>query len=145
MGDLLCCFFVDGDSVRQIPNEMMVRVTERKEKMPEYRGKAVKFVEAFVAEDVRIPESVHMRGCIRYFDDEGYLDEKKLSDEIRLYTELNRSTPAPGDEESTVVEAAHRFIRKRLDDEHNWKPDEKTVAKITELLCGTRLRPWRGD
>ena len=68
------------------------------------------------------------------FDPEGRLREDEREKVTRLSMELVE--PLSGDQSDTVINARHKFARKRFDREYRWTPTEEIGAAIYTAIFG---------
>ena len=125
MGTSLRIFLVnDDDSVQSLPLARYERLMrhDSKESLPQYAGKRVRYAMVVVDFINRIPtEILRTEYSFLSFDSEGRLD---LGDkEKQLMLGLNMVPPLLADEdEPEIIDARHRFAKKRYDNEYSWTP-----------------------
>jgi hypothetical protein len=141
MGVSLRVFLVlDDDSLQRLPLSRFERLFRGhpKERLPQFSGKRVRY--ALVAADLinRKPVEILM---IQYgyltFDSEGRIDAAEREEKMRLSVDM--VPPVATERESlNVVDAEHRFAKKRYDSEHKWTPSPEIEAAIVEAIFGLR-------
>ncbi len=141
MGVSLRVFLVlDDDSLERLPHSRFERLFRGhpKERLPEFSGKRVRYALAAVDLVNRKPVEILM---IQYayltFDSEGRIDTAEREQEMRLG--VNMVPPVATERESlNVVDAEHRFAKKRYDSEYRWTPSPEIEAAIVEAIFGPR-------
>ena len=139
MGIGLRIFLVnDNDFVHRLPLTKFERLRRRytEECLPQYAGKRVRYALVVTEMERRNPVAIHrIQYAFLHFDSEGRLDIKEQEREARLAVELFPSIP---DEEHPpqVIDAQHRFARKRYTDEYKWTPSLEMEAAIVEAVFG---------
>jgi len=141
MGMSLRVFLVlDDDSLQRLPLSRFERLFHGhpKERLRQFSGKRVRY--ALVAADLinRKPVEILM---IQYgyltFDSEGRIDDVEREEKMRLSVDM--VPPVASERESlNVVDAEHRFAKKRYDSEHKWTPSPEIEAAIVEAIFGLR-------
>ncbi|HID30469.1 MAG TPA: hypothetical protein EYP19_10765 [Desulfobacterales bacterium] len=141
MGISLRIFVVDDDDlIKRIPLTRYERLFryDPKERFPEYAGKRVRYAEVAVELVQRKPvEILRMLYFIMSFDSEGRIDASEHEKETRLAMELLPPFGADG-QPSQVIEAQHRFAKKRYDNEYRWTPSPEIEAAIIKAIFGSR-------
>ena len=79
----------------------------------------------------------HIDYFMLIFDDKGRIDQKEWTRGVRLALELLPSV-TEGTHPKQVIDARHRFIRKRYDHEFKWKPGRKIEEEIVAATFGLR-------
>jgi len=135
MGIGLRIFLVhDDDSIERLPVARYERLLrgDPKESFPQYANKWVRY--ASVALDLvnRKPvEVLYLHYGILWFDTEGRIDIDEQEKEWRLGVELIPSL-LPENQASRLIDARHKFARKRYDDQYRWTPSKEVVAAIAK-------------
>jgi hypothetical protein len=106
------------------------------ESLPEYAGKRVRHALLVVDLVNRRPvEIVHTEFAWLSFDSEGRLDRSEKEKEIRL--SMQAIPPLLDEKDSEqLVDARHRFAKKRYDSEYRWKPSPEIEAAIFPAIFG---------
>jgi hypothetical protein len=128
----------DNDSLQRIS---MVRLTrllhfDRRESLQQYAGKRVRCAMVFLEVAGR---QVHGIRKIDYFllpfDDKGQIDKNDWEKGMRLGMEL---LPSILNEEhpKKVINAQHRFAKRRYEHEFKWKPSRKVEEAIVAAVFG---------
>jgi len=141
MGLSIRIFLVDDDdSLHRLALSRYERLLkgDPKESIPQYAGKRVRH--AFVVVDLvnrRPVEIVHFEFSWLSFDSEGRLDRSDKEKEARL---AMRAIPPllGGDDSEQVIDASHRFAKKRYDSEYRWKPNWEIETAIVEAIFGRK-------
>jgi transposase len=127
----------DNDSMTRMPVKRFNRLIRRDpaERFPEYAGKRVRYALIVIESENRKPVEV-LKAQYSYmaFDPEGRLREDEREKVTRLSMELVE--PLSGDQDETVINACHKFARKRFDREYRWAPTEEIGAAIYTAIFG---------
>ena len=140
MGLSLRIFLVDDDdSLRRLPLARYERLLrgEAGESLPQYAGRRVRYVLVSVDVVDRKPvEIVHIQYSTLAFDSKGRLDQVDRKRKAKLAMDL---LPAlSGDDPEQVIDARHRFAKKRYDSEYRWKPSLGIEAAIINAIFGSK-------
>ena len=140
MGLILRIFLVDDDdSLRRLPLARYERLLrgEAGESLPQYAGRRVRYVLVSVDVVDRKPvEIVHTQYSTLAFDSKGRLDQVDRKRKAKLAMDL---LPAlSGDDPEQVIDARHRFAKKRYDSEYRWKPSLGIEAAIINAIFGSK-------
>ena len=140
MGTTIWIFFVnDDDSIQRFPLARFGQLVERnpKECLLKYAEKRVRYVEVALELEQRKPVGIlRILYLILPFDSEGRVDAAEQEKERRLGIEM--MSPILMDRDSKqVVEARHRFAKRRFDNEYRWKPIQKMEAAIIKAIFGS--------
>ena len=139
MGLSIRIFIVDeDDSLRRLALARYERLLrdDPDESIREYAGKRVRY--ALIVVDLvnrRPVEIVHAEFSWLSFDSEGRLDRSEKEKEARMAMES--IPPMLGEKDSErLVDARHRFVKKRYDSEYRWKPTSEIEAAIFGAILG---------
>ncbi len=137
MGITVWIFIVnDDDSIQRFPLARFGRLIERNpnERLPQYAGKRVRYVEAALELEQKKPVSIlRLLYLILPFDSEGRIDAAEQEKERRLGVEM--LPPIGIDRDSKqVIEAGYRFAKKRFDNEYRWTPTPEIEAFILKAI-----------
>ena len=141
MGISLRIFLVnDDDSVQGLPLAQYDRLLQRdpKECLPQYAGKQLRY--ALVVVDLvnrRPVEILRIQYSLLSFDSEGRVDPADREKEAKLAFEVLPPLPIKR-RDMQVIDAQHRFAKKRYDDEYRWTPSPEIQAAIVEVIFGSR-------
>ncbi|NQT56357.1 MAG: hypothetical protein HQ551_09030 [Desulfobacteraceae bacterium] len=139
MGISLRIFLVnDNDSIQRFPLARFERLIQRdpKERLPQYAGKRVRYVEVALELEQRKPIGIlRILYLIMPFDSEGRVDATEQEKEQRLGIDMIPPM-LPDRDSSQVVEARHRFAKKRFDNEYRWKPTQEIEFAIMKAIFG---------
>jgi hypothetical protein len=69
------------------------------------------------------------------FDRNGRIDKKEWEKEMRLGMELLPFNP-DGEHPKQVIDARHRFAKRRYEHEFKWKPSRKLEEAIVSAILG---------
>jgi hypothetical protein len=116
----------ENDSMTRMPVKRFNRLIRRDpvERFPEYAGKRLRYALIVIESENRKPVGV-LRAQYSYmaFDQDGRLREDERENATRLAAE-------------TVINARHRFAKKRFDREYRWTPTEEMGAAIYTAIFG---------
>jgi hypothetical protein len=139
MGIGLRIFLVtDDDSIERLAVTRYERLLkgDPRESLPQYANKRVRY--ASVALDLvnRKPvEVLYLHYGILRFDGKGRIDIDEQEKEWRLGAELMPSL-LPEYQASRLIDARHKFARKRYDDHYRWTPSKEVVAALVREIFG---------
>ena len=104
--------------------------------LPEYAGKRVRYVHVAVELENRTPIKVVMsQFSYLTFDTDGKIDQSSMEKEMRLGIEM----VAPvllGSQPENVVDARHRFAKKKFSDRYLWQPSQNIIDAIGQAIFG---------
>jgi hypothetical protein len=136
MGIAIWIFIVNDESIQRFPLARFERLIERdpNERLPQYAGKRVRYVEAAVELEQRKPVGIlRILYLILPLDSEGRVDAAEQEKERRLGAEI--MPPIVMDRDSKqVIEAGYRFAKKRFDNEYRWIPTPEIEAAILKAI-----------
>jgi len=126
----------DDDFIKRLPLTRYERLLRRnsKERLPQYAGKRVRFAEVAVELEERKPVRI-IRAVygILPFDFEGRIDAAEYEKEMRLSAEM--MPPILADRLSPkIVDAKHKFAKKRFNDQFRWEPTFQIEKSIVEAI-----------
>ena len=139
MGLSIRIFFLgDDDTLERFPFARYERLLngDPKEHLTEYAGKRVRCILAVVDLANRTPVSILRTECSYLnFDSGGKIDTAYIEKGSKML--FDGMEPFP-DEESPpeVVDARHRFARKRYENEYLWEPTQEIITKLMEAIFG---------
>ena len=139
MGIAIWVFLVnDDDSIQRFPLARFERLIDRdpKERLPQYAGKRVRYVEVALELEQRKPVGIlRILYLVLPFDSEGRVDVAEQEKERRLGIEMMPPILDRGSKQ--VVEAGHLFAKKRFDNEYRWEPTQEMESAIIEAIFGS--------
>ena len=139
MGTGIRIFFVDDDgAIKRFPLTRYLRLTERdpNERLPEYANTRVRCVEAAMELEQRKPVDIlRLLYIILFFDAEGRLDATEKEKEWQLSAEI--APPFLEQESKQVVDARHRFAKRRFHHKYRWEPTQETEFAVMEAIFGS--------
>ncbi len=104
--------------------------------LPRYAGKRIRCAMAVLEVAGRQVQTIrHIDYFLLPFDDKGRVDKKEWTRGVRLALELLPSG-LEGMHPKQVVDARHRFMKKRYDHEFKWNPSRKMEEKIVSAILG---------
>ena len=139
MGIGLRIFLVnDDDSLERLAVARYDRLLRRdpEECLPQYAGKRLRY--ALVAYEVenRIPvEILKIEYNYLSLDSEGRIDAGEEEKERRMAVDLFPPV-LPEEQAGQVIDAKHRFAKKRYDNEYRWTPSPEVEAAIVRAIFG---------
>jgi hypothetical protein len=126
----------DNDSLQRISMLRLTRLLhfDRRESLPQFAGKSVRCAMAFL--EVAGRQVLAIRNIdyfLLQFNDKGRIDKKDWEKGMRLGMEL---LPPPHDEQypKQVIDAQHRFAKRRYEHEFKWKPSRKVEEAIVAAI-----------
>jgi hypothetical protein len=139
MGLSIRIFIVeDDDTINRLPLARYERLLKRDpdERLLEYAGKQVRYALNVVDLFNRRPiEIVKDEFGFLFFDDEGRLKVSELKKEESLAFDM-LAPLFPDQTNSRVIDAQHKFAKKRYFNEYSWSPTDEIKAAITEAIFG---------
>ena len=130
-------FLIDSDdSLQRFSMARLNRLLrfDSKETLPRYAGKRVRCAMLFLEMIDRRPVGIQNMDCfVIPFDAKGRVDRKEWERSMRLAMEL---LPPVLDKQSSkqVIDARHRFLRRRYDHEFKWRPTRKVEEAIVDAI-----------
>ena len=126
----------DDDSIKRLPLTRYERLFRRdpNEQLLQYAGKRVRFAEVAVELEERKPvRIIKVVYGILPFDSEGRIDTAEYEKEMRLSAEM--MPPILADRLSPkIVDAKHKFAKKRFNDQFRWEPTYQIEKSIVEAI-----------
>jgi hypothetical protein len=130
-------FFVDdNDSIQRISMARLERLLhfDRAESLPQYAGKRVRCAMVFVEVAGREVLAIsHIEYSLLQFNDKGRIDKKEWEKGMRLGMELLPYIP-DSEHPKKVINAQHRFAKRRYEHEFKWKPSRKVEEAIVAAI-----------
>ena len=130
----------DNDSLQRLSMARLDRLLQfdKRVTFPQYAGKRIRCAMAVLEVDGRQVLTIsHIDHFILPFDGKGRIDKEEWSRGVRLSLELLPSVLEKVSPEQ-VIDARHRFIKRRYDHEFKWKPTWKMEERIVAAICGLR-------
>jgi transposase len=139
MGLSIRVFIVeDDDTIKRLPMIRFERLLNRdpNEKLSKYAGKRVRYALIVVDLVNRRPiEIVKDEFAYLNFDDEGRLELSEHEQaESLAFDMLNFFSLKQKDKR--VIDARHKFAKKRYFDKYRWEPSDEIIAAISEAIFG---------
>ena len=105
-----------------------------RETLPQYAGKRIRCAMVFLKIVDRRPVGVRNMDCfVIPFDARGRIAKKEWTRRVRLALELLPSVPG-GMYSKQVIDARHRFMKRRYDHEFKWKPSREVKEAIVAQI-----------
>jgi hypothetical protein len=128
--------FDDNESLQQLSMARLDRLLrfDRGESLPHFGGKRVRFARVFVETAGRqILAITHIDYFLLPFDSKGQINKKEWEKGMRLGLEL---LPSLINDQHTkqIVDARHRFAKRRYEHEFKWKPTRKVEEAIVAAI-----------
>ena len=143
MGIGLRIFLIgDDDSIQRLSLARYERLLRRdpRERLPRYAGKRVRYALVVLEVAERRPvEIIRIQYSFLHFDSKGSIDASDQEREARLGSEMLPTIPKEPDS-THVVDARHRFAKKRFDDAYKWTSTPEIEATIVEAIFGKHRR-----
>jgi hypothetical protein len=139
MGLSIRIFIVeDDDTIKRLPLTRYERLHkhDRDERLLKYAGQRLRYALIVVNLVNRKPvEIVKDEFGFLFFDDEGRLKKSEHGKEESLAFDM--LTPLFSDQtNSRVIDARHKFAKKRYFDKFSWTPTDEIIAAIAEAIFG---------
>ena len=139
MGLSIRVFIVeDDDTIKRLPLARYERLLRHDpdERLSRYAGKRVRYALIVVDLVNRKPIEVVRDEYVYFdFDQEGRFKEPALDkEENSAFDMLDFSSLEQQDKR--VIDARHKFARKRYFDKHRWQPTDEIVTAIAEAIFG---------
>ena len=139
MGLSIRIFIIEEDNtIKRLPLARFERLLKRdpNESQPQYAGKQVRYALIVVNLVNRMPIEV-IRDEFAYldFDEEGRLKTSEHEKRENLAFDM-LSFISLEQQDKRVIDARHKFAKKRYFDEYRWDPSEKIIAAIGEAIFG---------
>jgi hypothetical protein len=139
MGLSIRVFIVeDDDTIKRLPLARYERLLKRDpdERLLEYAGKRVRYALIVVDLINRKPiEIVKDEFGFLFFDDEGRLKVSELGKEESLAFDI-LAPLFPDQTNSRIIDAQHKFAKKRYFNKYIWTPTDEIRAAIAEAIFG---------
>jgi hypothetical protein len=139
MGTAIWIFLVDDNgAIQRFPLTGYERLIERdpNERLPQYANKRVRCVEAAVELEQRKPVDIlRLLYIILPFDSEGRVDAEEQERERQLVAET--VPPILGQDSKQVVDARHRFAKRRFHHRYRWEPTQEMEFAIVKAIFGS--------
>ena len=139
MGTGLRVFLIDeNNNLQRLPATRLNRLLrfEPHERFPHYAGKQIRCAMVLLEVDGRRPLGIrHIDYFFIPFDSKGRVNKKEWEKGIRLAMEL--MPPFPNEHHPKgVIDAQHRFAKRRHDHQVKWKPSRKVEDAIMDEIFG---------
>lgn len=139
MGIGLRIFLVnDDDSLERLAVARYDRLLRRdpEECLPQYAGKRVRYaLVAYKVENRKPVEILRIEYSYLSLDSDGRIDAAEQEREMVLAVDLFPPV-LPEKEPRQVIDAKHRFARKRYDAKYRWTPSRELEAAILNAVFG---------
>lgn len=139
MGISLRVFLVhDDDSIHRLSLARFERLIDRdpQERFLKYAGKSIRYVlVALELIDRKPKELLHIEYSYLYFDANGQIDA--IEQEKERIVGIQMINPLEPDQSSVkVIDAKHRFAKKRFSNRYLWTPNPELEASILKAALG---------
>jgi len=137
MGIGIRVFLVDdNDSLQRLSLARLERLLhfDRAESLPQYAGKRIRCAMVFLEVAGRQVQAIrNIDYFLLQFNDKGRINKKEWEKGMRLGMDL---LPALFNEENPkqVINASHRFAKRRYEHEFKWKPSRKVEDAIVDFV-----------
>ncbi len=139
MGLSIRVFIVeDDDSINRLPLAQYERLLKRdpNESLPKYAGKRIRYALIVVDLVNRKPiEIVRDEFAYLDFDEEGQFKEPEHGKEESSALDMLDFFSLE-QQDKRVIDARHKFARKRYFDKNRWEPTDGIIAAIAEAIFG---------
>ena len=128
--------FDDNDSFQRLSMARLDRLLrfDRGESLPHFGGKRVRCARVFLElEGRQVLAITHIDYFLLPFDSKGQINKKEWEKGMRLGLEL---LPSLINDQHTkqIVDARHRFAKRRYEHEFKWKPTRKVEEAIVAAI-----------
>jgi hypothetical protein len=126
----------DNDSLQRISMARLDRLLhfDRVESLPQYAGKRVRCAMVFLKVAGRRVQAIRNADYfLLQFNDKGQIDKKEWEKGMRLGMDLLPFIP-DGEHPKQVINASHRFAKRRYEHEFKWKPTQKLEERIVAAI-----------
>ena len=126
----------DDDSLRRLPNAKYERMLrgDPNESLMQYANKRIRYALAIVETENRKPNKIiRIQYSYLFFDSKGYLDSQELDQGMRLGINMVPPTMDDG-KNSTVINAEHKFAKKRYTERYMWTPSRELEVAIVDAV-----------
>ena len=128
----------EDDTLRRIPLTKYERLMKGDPGLcfREYAGQRVRYAFLILENKNRKPvDIIYDQYSVFNFDSEGRIDREKYEDEVKLSMQM--VPPLLSDQiVNNVVDAQHRFAKRRLQDQYSWEPTPEIVTAIAKAIFG---------
>jgi hypothetical protein len=137
MGIGIRVFLVDdNDSLQRISMARLDRLLhfDRRESLPQYAGKRIRCAMVFLEVEARQVQAIrNIDYFLLQFNYKGRIDKKEWEKGMRLGMDL---LPSLLNEEhpKQVINASHRFAKRRYEHKFKWKPSRKVEDAIVAAI-----------
>jgi hypothetical protein len=139
MGTSIRLFLIDhNEFLHPFPMAQLGRLIrfDKRVALPEYAGKRIRCAMAILEMAGRKVLGIkHIDYFMLPFDGKGRIDKKEWTRRLRVALELPTSI-LKGVFPEQVIDARHRFIKRRYDHEFKWKPSPKVEEAIVAAVFG---------
>ena len=128
----------DDDTLQRMPMKRYHRLFKRhpEERFLEYAGNRIRYVLVVLELKNRKPvEILKIQYSYLAFDHKGRLREDERERAARLSMELIKPL-LPEEESNHVIDAGHKFAKKRFDRELRWEPSAELETAIFQAIFG---------
>ncbi len=137
MGISIRVFLVDdNDYLQRLPLARLERLLhfDRKEGLPQHAGKRIRCAMVFLQVAGRQVLSIrNVDYFLLPFDAKGRINKKEWEEGVRLGMEL--MPPLPNEQHAKkVVDARHRFAKRRYEHKFKWKPSRRVEETIVGAI-----------
>jgi len=139
MGTGLRVFLLnDDDSLERLPLAKFERLRrgDRKESLPQYAGKRIRYALVVVEMENRRPVAIIMvQYSYLYFDSKGRIDPVEREKAATLAVNMVPPSRKEG-QIGGLINAHHRFAKKHYDRQYTWTPTQEIVESIVTAIFG---------
>ena len=126
----------DNDCLQRLPLARLERLLhfDRRESLPQYAGKRIRCVMVFLQVAGRQVLSIrNIDYFLLHFDAKGRIDKKEWEKGMRLGMDLLPPV-LNGGHPKQVINAQHRFAKRRYEHEFKWKPSRKVEEAVVGAI-----------
>ena len=144
MGLSIRIFIVeDDDTIKRLPLARFERLLNRDpdERLSRYAGKRVRYALIVVELVKRKPiEIVKDEFAYLDFDEEGRFKEPAYDKDDSSAFDMLDFISLEQQQDRRVIDARHKFARKRYFDKNRWEPTDEIIVAIGEAIFGKFIR-----
>ena len=126
----------DNDSLQRMSMAQLDRLLhfDRRESLPQYAGKRMRCAMVFVEVEGRQVLAIQsIQYSVMTFDGKGRIDKEEWERGMRLGMEIVPPL-TNGQHPKQVIDAQHRFAKRRYEHEFKWKPSRKVEKAIARAI-----------
>jgi hypothetical protein len=132
-------FFInDDDTIHRFPLTKFERLRrgDPEERLKQYAGRRVRYALVVLEVENRKPvEIIMVQHSYLPFDSEGRIDAGEMENAASLAVNIV-PTLSPDQHDRGVIEARHKFAKRRYDEQYKWTPSTEITMGIVKAIFG---------